>query len=276
MLNRKFIFILIAPIIAFIVLFIIYPYITIVINSFKSNTSGQFTFLNWKNLFALPQYFNAVKNSLLFAGASTLIAAFFGTIIGWISLRFSEQTIGKLKAIFSIPMTLSGLVVAFSFIVLLGRSGIYNTLISSLDANFMRFNLYSWKGLLTVYCFYNIPLFSMTMMSVFRNLDISLVEASKNLGASKLQTWFYVIIPNLAPGFISALSLVFASMMGAFGTALALTGLSKILLSLLIWSTASESNFNIPQADAMATLLAIIIYISLFSFLKLEKKLLGD
>jgi ABC-type spermidine/putrescine transport system permease subunit I len=114
------------------------------------------------------------------------------------------------------------------------------------------------------------------MISVFRNLDISLVEASKNLGANKFQTWYYIIIPNLAPGFISALSLVFASMMGAFGTALALTGLSKILLSLLIWSTASESNFNIPQANAMALLLAIIIYISLFSFLKLEKKLLGD
>jgi len=276
MLNRKSVFILITPISAFIVLFIMYPYITIIINSFKSNISGRFTFLNWKNLFALPQYLNAVKNSLLFAGASTLIAAFFGIIIGWISLRFSEQTIGKLKAIFSIPMTLSGLVVAFSFIVLLGRSGIYNTLISLLGANFIRFNLYSWNGLLTVYCFYNIPLFSMTMMSVFRNLDMSLVEASGNLGASKTQTWFYVIIPNLAPGFISALSLVFASMMGAFGTALALTGLSKTLLSLLIWSTASESNFNIPQADAMAILLAIIIYISLFSFLKLEKKLLGD
>lgn len=276
MLKRKFIFILVAPIIAFIVLFIIYPYITIVINSFKSNSNGQFTFWNWKNLFTLPQYLDAVKNSLLFASTSTLVAAFFGTIIGWISLRFSEQTIGKLKAIFSIPMTLSGLVVAFSFIVLIGRSGIYNTIISLLGANFMRFNLYSWEGLLIVYCFYNIPLFSITMMSVFRNLDMSLVEASKNLGANMLQTWFYVIIPNLAPGFISAFSLVFGSMMGAFGTALALTGLSRMLLSLLIWSTASESNFNIPQADAMAILLAIIIYISLFFFLKLEKKLLGD
>lgn len=276
MLNRKFIIVLIAPIIIFIFLFVLFPYINIIINSLKSNSTRNFTFENWKNIFALPQYFNAVKNSLLFSITSTIVAAIFGSIIGWISLRFSDRAIDKLKAIFSIPMTLSGLVVAFSFIVLLGRSGIYNMLVKLLGTDMLRFNLYSWEGLLVVYSFYNVPLFSMTMISVFRNLDISLVEASKNLGASKLQTWYYVIIPNLAPGFISALSLVFASMMGAFGTALALTGLSKILLSLLIWSTASESNFNIPQADAMALLLAIIIYISLFSFLKLEKKLLGD
>ena len=252
MLNRKFISVLIAPIIIFIFLFVLFPYMNIIINSLKSNNTRNFTFENWKNIFALPQYFNAVKNSLLFAVASTIVAAFFGSIIGWISLRFSDRAIDKLKAIFSIPMTLSGLVVAFSFIVLLGRSGIYNTLVKLLGTDMLRFNLYSWEGLLVVYSFYNVPLFSMTMISVFRNLDISLVEASKNLGASKLQTWYYVIIPNLAPGFISALSLVFASMMGAFGTALALTGLSKILLSLLIWSTASESNFNIPQANAMA------------------------
>jgi len=276
MFNRKFISVLIAPIIIFIFLFVLFPYMNIIINSLKSNNTRNFTFENWKNIFALPQYFNAVKNSLLFAAVSTIVAAFFGSIIGWISLRFSDRAIDKLKAIFSIPMTLSGLVVAFSFIVLLGRSGIYNTLVKLLGTDMLRFNLYSWEGLLVVYSFYNVPLFSMTMISVFRNLDISLVEASKNLGANKFQTWYYIIIPNLAPGFISALSLVFASMMGAFGTALALTGLSKILLSLLIWSTASESNFNIPQANAMALLLAIIIYISLFSFLKLEKKLLGD
>jgi ABC-type Fe3+ transport system permease subunit len=258
------------------VLFIIFPFINIFLNSFKTQWTGEWTLQNWKNVFTYPQYINALKNSLLFAGGSTLLAAILGSIIGWISLRLSDKSVDILRSIFSIPMTLSGLVVAFSFMVLLGRSGVYNTLISLLGLDFLRFPLYSWEGLLVVYAFYNIPLFSITMISVFRNLDLNLVEAARNLGANRLQTWFYIIIPNLAPGFVAAVALVFAGMMGAFGTALALTGLSKILLSLLIWSTASESNFNIPQANALAIILGIVIYFFLYIFMKLERKLKGE
>ncbi|PMQ01147.1 MAG: hypothetical protein CBR30_07225 [Dictyoglomus sp. NZ13-RE01] len=276
MLKKSLLIFLLSPIVIFILLFIIYPYINILVNSFKTQWTNEWTLKNWKNVFTYPQYINALKNSILFAGSSTLISAIFGSLIGWISLRLSDKSIDTIRSIFSIPMTLSGLVVAFSFMVLLGRSGIYNTLVSLLGLEFLHFNLYSWEGLLVVYAFYNIPLFSITMISIFRNLDISLVEAARNLGANRIQTWIHVIIPNLAPGFVAATALVFASMMGAFGTALALTGLSKILLSLLIWSTASESNFNIPQANALAILLGLTIYITLYIFMKIEKKLKGE
>jgi ABC-type Fe3+ transport system permease subunit len=273
MIKKGFAIFLLLPISIFLVLFVLLPYLNIIINSFKDRNTGEFTLKNWENFFNSSHYVIALKNSVVFSSVCTLIAAIFGSIIGWGSRRLSENIVDTLRSVFSIPLTLSGLVVAFSFIVLLGRSGIYNTLVSMLGLDFLRFNIYSWEGLVVVYSFYNIPLFSITMMGAFQKLDINIIEAARNLGANKIQTWFYIIIPNLAPAFVAATALVFAGMMGAFGTALALTGLSKILLSLLIWSTASESNFNIPQANVLAIILGISIYISLYLLMRLEKRL---
>jgi len=259
---KKTNFLFLLPMVIFIGLFIIYPYFNIAKNSFTDNWTGKVTFQNYKNIVINPQYFRAWKNSVLFVGGSTLIATLFGSIIGWVSIRFSERVRNMVSSLFALPMTLSGLVVAFAFIVLLGRAGIVNILIKTVFKS-EGFGLYTWSGLLIVYTFFNIPLFSIIMMGAFEHLDISLVDAARNLGANILQVWIHVIIPALAPAFLSAISLVFASMMGAFGTVLALTGMSRPLLSLLIYSNTSESTFNIPQADVLAILLGITTIIGL-------------
>ncbi len=182
----------------------------------------------------------------------------------------SDKSRGMLMSLFSVPMTLSGLVVAFSFIVLLGRNGVFNIILR--DAGLPTFNLYSWGGLVIAYSFFNIPLFSLTMIGAFKNLDMSLVEAARNLGANLVQTWFYVVIPVLIPPFLAAFSIVFAGMMGAFGTVLALTGLSRSLLSLQIYSHVSESYYNVPQADAFALVLGSIVAMVLVVINFLERK----
>lgn len=258
----------------FIGLFIIYPYFNIIKNSFTEAWTGKVTFQNYKNILINPQYFKAWKNSVLFVGGSTLIAAFFGSIIGQASIRFSKRGRNMVSSLFALPRTLSGLVVAFAFIVLLGRTGIVNILFKTVLKS-EGFNLYTWNGLLVVYAFFNIPLFSITMIGAFENLDISLVDAARNLGANTLQVWIHIIIPTLAPAFLTATSLVFASMMGAFGTVLALTGMSRLLLSLSIYSNTSESAFNIPQADVLAILLGITTIIGLLLLNWVEKKIRG-
>ncbi len=262
------------PILIYMGVFIVFPYANIVKNSFTKNWTGEWTLSNYRNLATKPQYFRALLNSLTFVSISTLIAAFFGSLIGFSSMKLSERTKNTLSSLFSLPMTLSGLVVAFAFIVLLGRTGVINILMRDvLKLKFWHFNVYSWSGLVIVYAFFNIPLFSITMIGAFRNLDKSLIEAARNLGASTPEVWRYVIIPVLSPAFLAATSIVFASMMGAFGTALALTGMSKLLLSLLIYSHASESNFNIPQADALAILLGLTTAFSLLLFNTIERRM---
>lgn len=255
-------------------MFLGFPVLTVIQRSFVDNLTGETTLLNYARAFTTPRYTNAMRNSVLFAGACTLVAAIAGTFVGLVASRLPQAAKSAVLSILSLPLTLSGLVVAFSFIVLMGRNGIVNLLLRRILGlqGFSLFNLYSWQGLLLVYAFFNIPLMTLTMAAVFGNLDRDLLEAARNAGARPWQTWVYVIIPVLAPGFVTGISIVFAGMMGAFGTALALTGMAKNLLALQIYSHTSESAFNLPQASALAAVLASMTTTSLWVIGRLGRR----
>ncbi|SMB98182.1 putative spermidine/putrescine transport system permease protein [Thermanaeromonas toyohensis ToBE] len=262
------------PIGVFLGLFILFPLGNVLVRSFIDNNTGSLTLVNYYNILTSPQYLNAIKNSLLFSIATTLVGAVAGTFIAFVITKFPQRMKSIIMSLFSIPMTLSGLVVAFAFIVLLGRNGIFNIILKLLRLpGGWQFDLYTWVGLVVVYSFFEVPLMTLVMSAAMENLDVSLIEAGRSLGAKGWQLWRYIIIPVLLPGFLGGISILFAGMMGAFGTALALTGMEKNLLSLQIYSHTSESNFNIPQADALAVVLAIFIAVILILISSLERRL---
>ncbi len=270
-LRTEYLFLL--PFLGFLLLFEIYPLVNMAVRSFFDNTTNQFTWQNYYNVWSQPHFRAAIRNSLLFATACSAVGAVGGTFVGYIASRLSPRARSLLLSLYSLPLTLSGLVVAFAFIVLLGRNGVLNLLVRQifgLPRN-VYFNVYSWHGLVVVYSFYQIPLMTLTMAAVFLNLDRSLVEAARNLGANTWQVWRYVIIPVLAPGFLAGLNIQFAGMMGAFGTVLALVGGEKNLLSVQIYYHTSESTYNLPQAGALAVILVILIALLLFVLNRLER-----
>ncbi len=250
---------LLIPFILFVGLFEIYPILNMAYRSLF-DLNGNFTLANYINAFTKPQFRFAIRNSLLFATAASLVGGIGGTFVAALAVRLPARWRNLLLSLYALPMTLSGLVVAFAFIVLLGRNGILNLLVRrafSLPPTFY-FNLYDWPGIVMVYAFFQIPLMTLSMSAVFENLDPNLIEAARNLGARSWQVWRYVVIPVLLPGFLAGMSIQFAGMMGAFGTVLALVGMAKNLLSLQIYSHSSESTYNLPQAGALAMVLITI------------------
>lgn len=263
------------PFIGFLLVFELYPLLNMALRSFFGSDSGNFTLQNYVNLLTQPHYQTAIRNSLLFATACSLVGGIGGTFVGYIIPRLPIRSRNLLLSLYSLPLTLSGLVVAFAFIVLLGRNGVLNLIVQralGLPQD-VYFNLYSWPGLVVVYAFYQIPLMTLTMAAVFGNLDRSLVEAARNLGARSLQVWRYVIIPVLAPGFLAGLSIQFAGMMGAFGTMLALVGGAMNVMSVQIYYHTSESTYNLPQAGALAVALVVLTASVLFLLDRAERSL---
>lgn len=263
------------PVACFLLLFLGYPLATVIRRSFVDNVSLALTISNYARALTSVRYTSAMRNSLSFSAACTVVAAIAGTFVGFVASRLPERQKSIVLSILSLPLTLSGLVVAFSFIVLLGRNGVVNLLIRRIPgaADFTLFDLYGWSGLLFVYSFFNVPQMALTMAAVFGNLDGTLVEAARNSGARPWQTWAYVIIPVLAPGFVAGISIVFAGMMGAFGTAVALTGMAKNLFALQIYSHTSEASYNLPQASALAVMLAATTTLILWAFGILGRRL---
>ncbi len=250
---------LLLPFVLFVGLFEIYPILNMAYRSFF-DLDNNFTFENYINAFTKPQFQMAIRNSLLFAAAASLVGGVGGTFVAALAVRLPARWRNLLLSLYALPMTLSGLVVAFAFIVLLGRNGVLNLLVRRAFGlpPTVYFNLYDWPGIVMVYAFFQIPLMTLSMAAVFENLDPNLIEAARNLGARPWQVWRYVVIPVLLPGFLAGMSIQFAGMMGAFGTVLALVGMAKNLLSLQIYSHASESTYNLPQAGALAMVLIAI------------------
>ncbi|MFZ8844520.1 ABC transporter permease [Thermoflexus sp.] len=255
---------LILPFVLFVGIFEIYPIINMAYRSLF-DLNGNFTLENYINAFTKPQFRMAIRNSLLFAAAASLVGGIGGTFVAALAVRLPARWRNLLLSLYALPMTLSGLVVAFAFIVLLGRNGVLNLLVRRAFGlpPTVYFNLYDWPGIVMVYAFFQIPLMTLSMAAVFENLDPNLIEAARNLGARPWQVWRYVVIPVLLPGFLAGMSIQFAGMMGAFGTVLALVGMAKNLLSLQIYSHASESTYNLPQAGALAMVLITITGVAL-------------
>lgn len=264
-----------APFLLFLALFEVYPLVNMAIRSFFDDSAGSFTLQNYLNVLIQPHYRTAVRNSLLFATACSVVGGIGGTFVGYLAPRLPPRARSLLLSLYSLPLTLSGLVVAFAFIVLLGRNGVLNLIVQRILGlpRDVYFDVYSWPGLVVVYAFYQIPLMTLTMAAIFENLDRSLVEAARNLGAKPLQVWRYVIIPVLAPGFLAGMSIQFAGMMGAFGTVLALVGGAKNLLSVQIYYHTSESTYNLPQAGALAVVLVSLTAGVLFLLNRAERYL---
>jgi len=252
-------FLLLIPFLVFVGLFEVYPILNMAFRSLF-DLEGNFTLQNYINAFTKPQFQAAIRNSLLFATAASLVGGIGGTFVAAVAVRLPARWRNLLLSLYALPMTLSGLVVAFAFIVLLGRNGVLNLLVRRVFGlpPTVYFNLYDWPGIVMVYAFFQIPLMTLSMAAVFENLDPNLVEAARNLGARPWQVWRHVVIPVLLPGFLAGMSIQFAGMMGAFGTVLALVGMAKNLLSLQIYSHSSESTYNLPQAGALAVVLIVI------------------
>ncbi len=268
-------YLFLVPFVAFLALFEMYPLVNMAIRALHDPVSGSVSLRLYMNVFAEPHYRVAIRNSLVFSAACSLLGGIGGTFVGFMANRLRQGERSLLLSLYSLPLTLSGLVVAFAFIVLLGRSGVLNLIVQrvfNLPRDFY-FDIKSWPGLAIVYSFFMIPLMTLTMTAVFENLDRGLVEAARNLGAHPVQVWRHVIIPVLAPGFLAGLSIQFAGMMGAYGTVVALVGGAKNLLAVQIWNHGSEGTYNLPQAGALAVCLVTLTTISLLFLNAMERRL---
>ncbi len=258
---------LLSPVFILLLLFLIIPFFSVLKESFY-DTEGHLSLVNYANIFQ-KTYFEALKNSFVLAISTSLLGVIFGTIISYYISRSHTRAREWLLTITSLPLTFSGLIIAYSFIITLGSSGTITLILQKLfriDPLSFSSYLYTWKGLVIAYLYFQIPRMVITMISAWTNLDWTLVEAAESLGANLFTILKRVILPALWPSILAGSVLLFAVSMGAYGTALALTGVSVNILPLTIYTQVSDVSYNLPQADALAVLLTFVTTFSIYIY----------
>ena len=177
----------------------------------------------------------------------TLSAATVSTLVGVaVALHLSrlpERRRTLLSFVIALPLTFSGLIVAYGFILGYGRAGFVTQLLgyAGFDPAIIGKALFTPVGLAFASSYYLIPRVVMGILPVLVNFDRAQLAAAESLGATPSQAFRQIMLPQVAAPVGAAFCLVAAVVFGAYGTALALVGTQLHILPLQLYSLISET-----------------------------------
>lgn len=217
-------------------------------------------------------FFQTMKLTFELAGITTLILLFIGIPLGY----FLSQTKSKLKPVIetlvSMPLVLPPSVLGFYLLLAFSPK---NSFGSWIDETFDLRLVFSFEGLVIASVIFSLPFMVHPIQSGFSSLSKSLKEASFILGKSKLETLWYVLLPNIKPSLLTGIVISFAHTVGEFGVVLMIggniVGETKVA-SIAIYDEVEALNYDL--ANQYAFTLFIISFVILLFVYMINKKML--
>lgn len=252
-------------IIFLLILFMIYPLLNLFLSGFKETTRVEgvdvsvWTFANYTKFFSRKYYIDALLNSFKLTVCVTAVAIFLGAPLAYFMSFYKIRGRGILEILFIISMMSPNFIGAYSWILLLGRSGIFTKFMANLGINMP--SIYGFGGMLLVFSLKLYPFIYMYVSGAFKKIDVALSEAAESLGCSGIKKISTIIMPLVTPTLIAASLLVFMNCMADFGTP-ALIGEGFRVMPTLVYSEfVGESGGSANFAASMATIMVGITVI---------------
>ncbi len=247
----------IAGIFLFLFLFILYPLAILLSDSAVVETKNGtgFGLGNFIRIFKMTTFRKAISNTL-FLG---IISGFGATVIGFLFayvdayVDTGSKIVRKLFNIVSIlPVVSPPFVLSLSAIFLFGRTGLVTRTILNLNES----QLYGWRGIALVQILTFFPVCYMMLKGLLRNIDPSLEEAARNMGASRFKVFQTVTLPLLLPGLGNAFLVSFIESVADFANPMIIGGnYDTLATSIYLQLTGA---YDKSGATAMAVVLLVI------------------
>lgn len=173
---------------------------------------------NYIKIFTTASYFGALKNSLLLGFLVTIVVILVCIPLAYGIARTKMPFKKTVSALCMVPLIVPTFISAYAFIIMFGRSGWVTQIYQALGGDGMFIDPYSMAGIVMVQVFFFFPYALWPLVAAFKVSDISLEEASQNLGAKGFFTFAFVTFPLALPGIISSALLIFTVSFSDFGT----------------------------------------------------------
>ena len=155
---------------------------------------------------------------------TVLLTTIITFILGIAAARWISRYSGKLKPVidgaFILPLVLPPTVVGFGLLLLLGKHGWIGHPLSLLGTTIV----FSWPATVISAAVMAFPLMYMTARGAFEQVDTTIEDAARTLGASEWRVLYSVTLPMAWPGVVAGTILCFARSLGEFGATLMLAG----------------------------------------------------
>ena len=274
-------FLLLLPIYAFTIAFIFFPVIYMVFLSFMSRAQvwgfvNEFTLANYRRILE-PLYLGTFVSSLRLALISTGIIILVGYPYGYYMARLQEKGKRIMMMLVMIPFWTSGLIRLNGWIIVFRSNGVLDKLLMGLHLTDTPLKLlYSYPMVVFGMIYELLPFMILAVYSSVEKMDWNLTEASRDLGAGPVKTFFHVTLRLTMPGLLSGVVLTFIPSMGLFFVADLLGGNKIVLVGNIIQQQMTKGR-NLPFAAAMSVVLMVLtsLIIALYRKIAGTKQLEG-
>lgn len=163
----------------------------------------------------------AITLTLELASVTTVLLLVLCTPLAWWLAHTASLWKGPIGAVVALPLVLPPTVIGFYLLVTMGPHGPIGQFTQWLGLGRLPF---TFPGLVVGSVIYSLPFAVQPLQRAFEGLGSRPLEVAATLGASKMDTFFSVVLPMARPGFITAAVLSFAHTVGEFGVVLMMGG----------------------------------------------------
>lgn len=221
----------------------------------------------WR-VIATPRVWAACKLTFGLSAVAGLLNGFFGFVVAWTLTRYRFAGRRLLDAAVDLPFAMPTAVAGIALTTLYAPNGWVGRLFEPFGIRIA----FQPLGILIALTFIGLPFVVRTLQPVIADLDAAQEEAASSLGASRAQTFWRVIFPNLVPPLITGSALAFARAVGEYGSVVFIAGNmpgKTEIVPLLIISKLEEYDYT--GATSLAALMLIVSFILLLTINLLQR-----
>ncbi len=250
--------------ISFLGIFVVLPLVMVFAQAFGKGIGAYLSAL------ADPEAWSAIRLTLYVAAISVTLNLVFGLIAAWAIAKFEFRGKTFLISLIDLPFSVSPVIAGLVFVLLFGMQGYFGPWLQAHGVQV----LFAIPGITLATVFVTFPFVARALIPLMQEQGTQEEEAALSLGASGLQTFFRVTLPNIKWGLLYGVLLCNARAMGEFGAVSVVSGHIRgetNTMPLLVEILYNEYQF-VP-AFAVASLLAMLALVTLVIKTLLERRL---
>jgi sulfate transport system permease protein len=255
---------IIATAVTFLSIFVVLPLVVVFAQAFSRGIGAYVAALG--NAEALA----AIRLTLMIAAISVTLNLVFGLVAAWAIAKFEFRGKTFLVSLVDLPFSVSPVISGLVFVLLFGAQGFFGPWLASHNIRL----LFAVPGMTLATLFVTFPFVVRALIPLMQEQGTQEEEAAISLGASGLQTFFRVTLPNIKWGVLYGVLLCNARAMGEFGAVSVVSGHIRgetNTMPLLVEILYNEYQF--VASFAIASLLAMLALITLVAKTVLERHL---
>lgn len=231
-----------------------------------------------KPRFSLDAWKAMANPTLLFVALRTLWVSLLATVVTILvalpcgfSIARSKNQIVKLFLVI-VPFWTNFLVRIYAWIAILGNSGFLNDVLKLIGfRNSPVQFLYNQGAVILVLVYMYLPYAILPLFSTIDKFDFTLLEAARDLGASRMQSYMKVLLPNIRGGIVTAILFTFIPIFGAYAVPLLVGGKDSYMLGNIIADQLTKTR-NWPLASAISMAVTFITALAAMLFAWTSRK----